>query len=67
MKFTHPDGDREIIAVPGTQLLGEVTQYQEGSNWATIGYIGSSDKITIEKAEWPAFKALVAEIDEALK
>jgi hypothetical protein len=68
MKFPHPEGTATIIAIAGTQLLGEVTRYIETTgNWITIGYIGSSDKIMIECDEWPAFKALVAEIDEALK
>lgn len=70
-RFTHPDGNHEIVAVAGTQLLGEITKYEvtkypDAANWVTIGYIGA-EKIMVEESEWAAFKALVAEIDEALK
>jgi len=67
MKFTHPEGTHDIIAVPGTQLLGEVTQFKGGVSWITIGVIGHTDKIMVERDEWEAFKTLIAEIDEALK
>lgn len=67
MKFTHPDGTHDIIAVAGTQLLAEVSRSGSGAVWLTIGYVGHPDKIMIEHDEWEALKTLVAEIDEALK
>jgi hypothetical protein len=68
MKFIHPDNTHTFIAVPGTQLLGELTQYiYTTGNWVTIGYIGSSDKVMIEADEWEAFKNLINEIDKEIK
>jgi len=66
MKFTHPDGTHDIVAVPGTMLLGEVVHDPDGV-WVTIGYIGSEGRQVYSQEEWDAFKALVAEIDEAMK
>lgn len=66
MKFTHPGSARDIIAVSGTQLLGEV-EHAPLPGWITIGYVGGSGLLLIDTDEWAAFKTLVAEIDEALK
>jgi hypothetical protein len=64
MKFRHPDNTHDIIAVPGTELLGDV---DHDSGWVAIGYLSEARNVLVHRNEWLAFKALVAEIDEALK
>jgi hypothetical protein len=66
MKFTHPNGQHDLIVVQGTALMAEV-ELPPLPGWVTIGQLGGGGQIIIDKDEWPAFKALVAEIDEALK
>lgn len=68
MKFPHPEGTHNIIAVAGTQLLGKVTKHDEwASNWITIGCIGHPEKLSIERSEWKAFMNLINEINEEMK
>lgn len=66
MKFTHPEGTHDIVAVPGTMLLAEVVHDPDGK-WLTIGYIGHDARLIIDASGWEAFKQLIAEIDEVLK
>lgn len=66
MKFTHPDGQHDLIVVQGTAYMAEV-ELPPLPGWVTIGYIGGDSQIIIYKDEWQAFMALINEIDEALK
>lgn len=51
MKFTHPDGQHDLIAVQGTAYMAEV-ELPPLPGWVTIGYIGGDSQIIIDKDEW---------------
>lgn len=68
MKFTHPNGLYDHVVVNGTSCMGEVERMDAGmTGWVTIGRLGDNGTLLIDREEWPAFMALVKEIDEARK
>ena len=68
MKITHPDGDRDIVLVAGTRFIAELERKDSDlPGWISIGYLADSAGILVDHDQWPAFMALVKEINEAIK
>lgn len=68
MKVKHPNGQYDYVMVDGTMLIGEIDlSFNEHHSWINIGFVGDESVIQICVDEWPAFMALVKEIDEAMK
>lgn len=66
MKITHPDGDRDIVLAAGTRFVAEIERKDSDlPGWIAISYIGDGAGILVDHDQWPAFMALVKEIDEA--
>ena len=65
MKILHPNGDTVLFAQAGTRFIAELEIKEPG--WITIGYLGGAGSLLIDYNEWPAFVAMVAEINKAVK
>lgn len=63
MKITRPN-NKSVLVVNGDIELIACIDTDPHPGWVTIGYVGGKDGILIDDSEWPAFVALVAEIDE---
>ena len=56
---------KTVVAVEGTQYLGEV---DSEIGWVTIGYIGSDQGVMFSGYdEWAAFVKLIQETDEVVQ
>lgn len=71
MNVKHPDGNQIIVMVSGTPVATSTESFNnfegESTVWVSIGSIGSSNNMLIDKEEWNAFVSLIKETDEIVQ
>lgn len=63
MQVMRPDGRTLVFMQDGTQFMADMEI--AGPGWVTFDYLGGEQKLLVDADEWPAFLAMVLEIDAA--
>lgn len=67
MIIKHPNTQNKLVMNEQTSIMAEIEVNCQGFALVRFGYIGYHGSVDIGSDEWPGFKDLVQQIDQAIQ